>query len=92
MLSEKESGGEREGFGGVNSDFFWVKDSFTPKKRVYNVSSLWQLLALWQQGVGSLNSQISSAIRKRALLVQGSYLCRALLQERLRNFGSLRIV
>ena len=40
MLSEKESRGEREGFSGANSDFFLVKDSFTPKKRVYNVSSL----------------------------------------------------
>ena len=35
VLSEKESGGEREGFSGANSDFFWAKDSFTPKKRVY---------------------------------------------------------
>jgi len=37
---EKERRVEREGCSGANSDFFVVKDSFTPKKRVYNVSSL----------------------------------------------------
>ena len=60
---EKERRVEREGCSGANSDFFLVKDSFTPKKRFYNVSSLAIMATPYVVATSSMLPEFSNLFR-----------------------------